>query len=457
MPEKQIVFPAFNFHVMNTDSSAMARQVLHDNWRGDYTIPSARLYPFQWNWDAGFHALGWAYIDIDRSFQEINSMFKGQWKNGMLPHVVFHQPNENYFPGPAEWNIDCSKEAPDNILTTGITQLPVFGFIVDRIAQVQQYESPELNAFLESIYPKILDFHRYLYNNRDPYKEGLVYIQHNWESADNSPVWDEALASIDVTNARDVSALRKDNKKVDASHRPSDDNYKRYIYLIDLMKEMQYDDKKISGSHPFLIQDIFFNSLLLKSNIGLLNIGRHLKKDTIEIQQWISRASVAINNKLWNEEAGFYFSYNLNTQQQIKIKTSAGMLPLFAGICNTEQAEKLVHHLTQSFIKNETWRLCPSTAADEVAFDALRYWRGPVWVNVNWMIYHGLKRYGFDELAMRIKNDTISLTEEYGMFEYFDARPPAKIEAENKAGLGADSFSWTAAIYLDFLNNQLLC
>lgn len=442
---------------MNVYSERLAKDVLKANWRKGYTIPSARLYPFQWNWDAGFHALGWAYIDMDRSFQEINAMFNGQWKNGMLPHVVFHQENDAYFPGPAEWEIFCSKDAPDDILTTGITQLPVFGFIVDRIAQLKYYNCVELNAFLENIYPKILAFHRYLYNKRDPGKEGLVYIQHNWESADNSPVWDEALNAIDVTHARNISALRKDNKKVNASHRPSDENYKRYIYLIDLMKEMCYNDEKISASHPFLVQDIFFNSLLLKSNMGLLNIGRHLKMNTTEIQQWIDNASGAINKKLWNEEAGFYFSYNLKTQQQIKIKTSAGFLPMFAGICNKGQAEKLGQQLTNNFISNNNWRLCPSTAADEPAFDALRYWRGPVWVNVNWMIYHGLLKYGYEALAKRMKADTISLIEEFGMYEYFDPRPQAINHNETKAGLGADSFSWTAAIYLDFLNNPIQC
>jgi hypothetical protein len=442
---------------MRADSVALAKEVLYQNWRGSYTIPSGRLYPFQWNWDAGFHALGWAYIDIERSFLEVESMFKGQWKNGMLPHVVFHEENEHYFPGPSEWEIRCSSHAPDDVWTTGITQLPVFGFIVDRIAQFLQYEGPVLHAFLERIYPKILAFHRYLFKHRDPNREGLVYIQHNWESADNSPMWDEALAAIDIRHAKEVSGLRKDNLRVDASHRPSDDNYKRYIHLITLMKAVRYEDEKIAASHPFLIQDIFFNALLLQSNIGLLNIAKHLQQDTLEIQTWIHRSTAAINQKLWNEEAGFYFSFNLKTQQQIQVKTSAGFLPMFAGICNTEQAEKLTHHLTHHFIPNTDWKLCPSTAADEASFDALRYWRGPVWVNVNWMIYHGLKKYRYDRLATQIKEDTMQLIEDNGMYEYFDARPHEVKDGLSKAGLGADSFSWTAVIYLDFLNNQLPC
>jgi hypothetical protein len=442
---------------MRADTEDLAREVLFRNWRGSYTIPSGRLYPFQWNWDAGFHALGWAYIDIERSFLEIESLFKGQWKNGMLPHVVFHEHNEQYFPGPSEWNITCSVHAPEKISTTGITQLPVFGFIVDRIAQYLNYSSTDLEAFLAHLYPKMLDFHRYLFNHRDPNGEGLVYIQHNWESADNSPMWDAALAAIDISQAKDVSGLRKDNINVDASHRPSDDNYKRYIHLISLMKSVHYDDGKIAESHPFLIQDIFFNSLLLKSNQGLLNIGRYLKQDTSEVEEWIRKSTATINHKLWNEEDGFYYSYDLRTQRQIPVKTSAGLLPLFAGICTQGQAERLVHQLNRNFLGGEDWSLCPSTAASESSFDPLRYWRGPVWVNVNWMIHHGLKRYGFQALADKIKEDTMGLIEDSGMYEYFDPRPTALYPGKANAGLGADHFSWTAVIYLDLLKNELPC
>ena len=81
----------------------LAKRTLLTNWRGGFAVPSARLYPFQWNWDAGFDALGFSYFDSEKAFQELRSLFKGQWKNGMLPHIVFHYPSPDYFPGPGEW------------------------------------------------------------------------------------------------------------------------------------------------------------------------------------------------------------------------------------------------------------------------------------------------------------------------------------------------------------------
>src|SRR6266545_2080288 len=86
-----------------TDNLQKAKDILINNDRGGYTIPSSRLYPFQWNWDSGFIALGLAYIDPQKAMDEIRSMFKGQWSNGMLPHINFHHVDPNYFPGPDVW------------------------------------------------------------------------------------------------------------------------------------------------------------------------------------------------------------------------------------------------------------------------------------------------------------------------------------------------------------------
>ena len=166
------------------------------------------------------------------------------------------------------------------------------------------------------------------------------------------------------------------------------------------------------------------------------------------------RSIRALNTKLWDPKAGFYFSYDMCAHQLIPIKVVGGLMPLFAGACSTEQATRLVHHLEHSFVKGPDWKLCPSCAADEPSFDPLRYWRGPVWVNVNWMLSHGLRRYSFTAQADRVRRDTMGLIETYGMFEYFDPRPTNA--GGTASGLGGDVFSWTAALYLDFARNDAL-
>ena len=85
-----------------TEFIERARAILRDNDLGGYTIPTKRLYPFQWNWDSGFAALGFSTFDEPRAWQELEMLFIGQWQDGLLPHIVFHKVSPDYFPGPGD-------------------------------------------------------------------------------------------------------------------------------------------------------------------------------------------------------------------------------------------------------------------------------------------------------------------------------------------------------------------
>lgn len=427
-----------------------AKQVLKQNNRGGYTVPSPRLYPFQWNWDSGFIALGLSYVEPELAFEEIRNMFKGQWGNGILPHINFHDEDPNYFPGLELWGSRENSWAPKHLATSGITQPPVYGFILSMMANKFWQKNKHFDSLLKDIYPKIVASHRYLYQHRDPYNEGLAYIHHNWESADNSPVWDEALARIDIGDARDVSTLRRDLKNVNAAQRPTNDHYNRYIYLVDLFRKYGYDDEKIFLQSPFLIQDILFNAMLVRSNEGLIRLADLLEEDAAEVKEWNVRTIASLNSKCWNNETQFYFDFDIKANKQIPIKICNGLMPLFAGACTREQAMQLKNQLTSSFGLG-SFKPCPSCAVHEPAFDPVKYWRGPVWININWMLYHGLNRYGFVAEAAQVKKETLLLIEENGFYEYFNPVPEIP---NNQRGLGGNNFSWTAALYLDFLNND---
>ena len=89
---------------------------------------------------------------------------------------------------------------------------------------------------------------------------------------------------------------------------------------------------------------------------------------------------------------------------------------------------------------SHTAYLVPSADPEDACFEPARYWRGPVWAIVNWMIADGLNRAGRRDWARHILDQTRELIERSGFSEYFDpiaGRP-----------LGGSAFSWTAAIYL---------
>ena len=76
-----------------------AKTVLEFNWTGNYTQPGPRLYPHQWSWDSALIAIGYARYDPERAGQELRHLFEAQWKNGLLPQIVFNPEFHGYFPG----------------------------------------------------------------------------------------------------------------------------------------------------------------------------------------------------------------------------------------------------------------------------------------------------------------------------------------------------------------------
>ena len=87
----------------------------------------------------------------------------------------------------------------------------------------------------------------------------------------------------------------------------------------------------------------------------------------------------------------------------------------------------------------------PSVPVNDQYFDYRRYWQGPTWVNTNWLIIDGLRRYGFDDHAEALRESTIDMVKQAGFYEYFsplDGKP-----------YGAPNFSWTAALVIDLLEN----
>ena len=63
-----------------------AKQVLDANFNEDkgFTIPCEGLYPFQWNWDSGFIAIGFAHYDSNKAKREIEALLSAQWENGFI-------------------------------------------------------------------------------------------------------------------------------------------------------------------------------------------------------------------------------------------------------------------------------------------------------------------------------------------------------------------------------------
>ena len=427
------------------------RKVLEENWQDGFTIPCKGLYPFQWNWDSGFIALGWAHLDMERAKREVRSLLRGQWSNGFLPHIVFHNEAESYFPGPGVWDVARNPHAPE-VPTSGITQPPVLGYVLELLYEIS---GGTLDDFIREVYPAVFAWHAYFYTHRDPGGEGLVYICHNWEAGtDNTPVWDAIWEGLD---SPDYVLDRRDTKHVDASNRPSNREYQHYIHLVELFKSWDYEDSRISAESPFLVQDPLFNALLLRSNEGLIRLGERIGKseEVDQLRQWQALSQKNFHKKLYSPELRGYVYFDLRGNRPLSALSSSSFVPLLAGIPDAGTAREIVkaHFVGGRFSGvSDSFYLCPSFDPQSPSFDPKRYWRGPVWINLNWLIYHGLLRYGFQDVASKVRGDTLALLEECGFYEYFD--PRKKMEPGGFRGYGGNHFSWSAALYLDLVKRK---
>jgi mannosylglycerate hydrolase len=101
-----------------------AKTVLNFNWMGEYTMPGPRLYPHQWSWDSALIAIGYSHYNQGRATSGLSHLFEAQWKNGLLPQIVFNPDFDNYFPGPNFWHATESPDSPRDRQTSGVVMPP---------------------------------------------------------------------------------------------------------------------------------------------------------------------------------------------------------------------------------------------------------------------------------------------------------------------------------------------
>ena len=409
-----------------------AMAILKGNDRGGYTIPTEGLYPYQWNWDSAFAALGFAQFDIGRAWQEIETLMSGQWTNGMVPHILFHKLDNGYFPGPDVWG---TQEASGNpIPSSGVSQPPVAATFARAVFEADRAEGEK--RFLP-LFEKFLSWHDWFMRCRG--ESGVICVTHPWEAGrDNAADWDDAMANIDTSGVGDYT--RRDTSHVDAKMRPTKKDYDAYLAILYFARDNGWDEQRILEDGPFRVADPTLTFTLLRAQRDLKWLGEQLGQDVSQIDDWIGSMEEAIPF-LWNEEIGSYDAKDLRTGKFAGNVTSAAFLCWYAGI----KDDRLLPHLAR--IMDAEPHGVASLDPDSPKFDSKRYWRGPVWIVVNTLIGIGLNEAGHHEFAERIRSDCARLIETNGFAEYFDP--------VDGAPAGGGAFTWTAASWLAWVCKDL--
>jgi hypothetical protein len=142
--------------------------------------------------------MGYAHYAQDRATTELTHLSDSQRKNGLLSQIVFNPRFGDSFPGIDFRHAERSINAPRESKTSSVVQPPIHA---SAVLYVYRYAQDEAAAkeFLRRLFPKLEAWHEYLYRERDPEGEGLVYIRHPWESGmDNSPMWDSVMERLQL-------------------------------------------------------------------------------------------------------------------------------------------------------------------------------------------------------------------------------------------------------------------
>jgi len=397
-----------------------ARDILRLNDRGGYTVPTEGLYPYQWNWDSAFAAMGFAQFNVDRAWVEFETLFSGQWDNGMVPHILFHQVDEDYFPGPEIW------KSAGPIPSSGITQPPVAATMVRLVFE----RNPNVGlARLAPLYDKIVAWHDWFMAWR--LDQGAVCTTHPWETGrDNAPDWDGAMAAIDPVGVGEYR--RRDTSHVDSEMRPTREDYDRYVWLVQRGARLNWDDAAMLQDTPFRVADPSMTFTLMRAQRDLAELGRSLGRDVSTIEGQITKLESGAQT-LWNETLGCYDSRDTRTGEWANSISNASFLCWYGGLPAPQMRAVLTHVL-----EGVTYGV-PSFTPHDPKFEAKRYWRGPVWAVMNMLIGMGLDEMDLPE-GQVLREGTADLITKHGFSEYFDPL--------DGSPAGGGTFTWTAAVWL---------
>ena len=335
-----------------------ARAILRRNDRGGYTVPTDGLYPYQWNWDSAFAAFGFAEFDLARAWEEVETLFSGQWESGMVPHILFHKDDDGYFPGPEVWGCDGP------IPSSGISQPPVAATFIRKIYEKDPGAG---RARLAALFPKLVAWHRWFMEWRS--EGGAICITHPWEAGrDNAPDWDGAMAGIEPEGVGEYQ--RRDTSHVNPEMRPTKYDYDRYIWLVQQGRRAGWDEADLRARNPFRVADPTMTFILLRANRDQAALAGELREDASEIEGWIAEQEVGAAT-LWNPEIGCYDARDVRTGAFAGCVSNASCLCWYGGIDDGRMVAVLDRLLSSARYG------VPSHDPSSTRFDSYLFWRGP--------------------------------------------------------------------------------
>lgn len=163
-----------------------------------------------------------------------------------------------------------------------------------------------------------------------------------------------------------------------------------------------------------------------------------------EAEQFLTRSSelaAKMIEVLWDEEKGIFNA--MHGDEVIPVLTPFNLLPLWIRDLPEHITNRLVENLQKPEWFWSTWPLA-TVALNDPHFDSMQMWRGPTWVNINYLFIEALTRARQYSVAAELRRITLELIMLHDdIYEYYN---PITGERPPKA---APIFGWTSAVFID--------
>jgi len=346
--------------------------VLYQNGNHRYYTPAGRGWifprpdgqPDHWTifeWDSFFNALEISVENTRIAFEVVKAVLQTQYPNGNIPNW------RGRFGG-----------TPDR------SQPPVGSFVILKL-----FLKTGNRELLEFSFPYLAKWHNF-WTEKKP--EGYFRRDGN---ADGLLEWGSDVDQV----AHDVPPWEKDaSGKQRAMWESGQDDLPNW--------DVAGFNEQASTMEMNCVD---LNSLYALDSYCLAQIAHFLNRENEARQFEVEYEKIKrfMNQVLWNDKEGFYFDRHWDGRFSNK-KAAANFFPLIARIPDQEKALKMVKKLLNP---EEFWGdfVIPTISRDDPAFKDQQYWRGTIWPPTNYLVYEGLKAYGFDLIAADFAKKSVDL------------------------------------------------
>jgi glycogen debranching enzyme len=176
---------------------------------------------------------------------------------------------------------------------------------------------------------------------------------------------------------------------------------------------------------------------------SLSRIARTIGEEA-DAAMWAERADKIARRMIehfWDLGAGVFWA--TRNHRPIKVLTPFNLYPLWTGRLPREMDDRLVAHLTNP---QEFWASypIPTVSRSDPTYNPNQMWRGPTWVNINYLFVDSLERNGYTDLACWLRRRTLDLIMQHDdIYEYYHP------ETGMHPPQAAPTFGWTSALFID--------